>query len=315
MALHGEYYDLIWQGLKTHEFRRRFLEGRAVRWFVYLNAPISRLAPVIDLAPAVVGSPEEIARIAERMRPGNGASVMSYVQDLERAYALPILSVTEYPGLSTEDLRAELGAFHPPQGYIRLTNHPELLAVCARIAADAPIRSITVDHRLYRVRRGCRADPGGWLPWLTARRAPPWTDCPLRKPREAWNWTLTRVVKEIDLHTPGGHSGVTPSMLSGWEGMSRASATGRRCVRDLRVLVRAFLEARSILARPPGWTLGSSADVSRHWRPASPRRLRTGAPPDCEGPSEPDVSTVALCRESRRSLSPGDRVLPWPRPG
>lgn len=173
MALHGEYYDLIWQGLKTHEFRRRFLEGRGVRWFVYLNAPISRLAPVIDLAPAVVGSPEEIARIAERMRPGNGASVMSYVQDLERAYALPILSVTEYPGLSTEDLRAELGAFHPPQGYIRLTNHPELLAVCARIAADAPIRSITVDHRLYRVRRGCRADPGEWLPWLTARRAPP----------------------------------------------------------------------------------------------------------------------------------------------
>lgn len=28
MALHAEYYDLIWQGAKTHEFRRRFLE----RW-------------------------------------------------------------------------------------------------------------------------------------------------------------------------------------------------------------------------------------------------------------------------------------------
>jgi hypothetical protein len=70
MALHGEYYDLIWQGLKTHEFRRRFLEGRATRWFVYLNAPVSRLAAVIDLGPAVAGSPEEVAAIAERMRPG-----------------------------------------------------------------------------------------------------------------------------------------------------------------------------------------------------------------------------------------------------
>lgn len=27
MALHAEYYQLIWQGLKTHEFRRRFLEA------------------------------------------------------------------------------------------------------------------------------------------------------------------------------------------------------------------------------------------------------------------------------------------------
>jgi hypothetical protein len=31
MALHAEYYELIWRGLKTHEFRRRFLEGRPAR--------------------------------------------------------------------------------------------------------------------------------------------------------------------------------------------------------------------------------------------------------------------------------------------
>jgi hypothetical protein len=55
MALHTEYYDLIWQGAKTHEFRRRFLEGHAVRWFVYLNAPVARLAAVIDLGPAEAG--------------------------------------------------------------------------------------------------------------------------------------------------------------------------------------------------------------------------------------------------------------------
>lgn len=156
MALHGEYYDLIWQGLKTYEFRKRFLEDRPTRWYVYLNAPISRLAAVIDLAPAVAGTPEEIAAIAERMRPGNGASVLEYVRDLDRAFALPILSVTEYPGLSVDALRAELGAFHPPQGYIRLTRHPELLAICEQLTAESPIRSITVDNRLYRFRFRCR---------------------------------------------------------------------------------------------------------------------------------------------------------------
>ena len=147
MALHAEYYDLIWQGLKSHEFRRRFLEGRAVRWFVYLNAPVSRLAAVIDLGPAEVGSPNEIAGIAEQMRPGNGASVLKYLRDLDQAFAIPILSVTEYPGLSADELRAELGAFHPPQGYVRLGQHPELMVACEKVAAEAPIRSIAVHHR------------------------------------------------------------------------------------------------------------------------------------------------------------------------
>jgi predicted transcriptional regulator len=154
MALHAEYYDLIWQGAKTYEFRRRFLEGRPVRWFVYLNAPVSRLAAVIDLGPAVVGSPDAVAGIAESMRPGNGASVLEYVRDLDRAFAIPILGVSEYPGLSAEELRAELGAFHPPQGYVRLAQHPELMAVCEKVAAEVPVRSITVHHRLYRFRCG-----------------------------------------------------------------------------------------------------------------------------------------------------------------
>jgi hypothetical protein len=76
MALRPEFYELIWRGLKRHEFRRRFVEGRPVRWFVYLNAPVSRLAAVIGLGPAVVDVPERIAAIAEAARPGNGASVL-----------------------------------------------------------------------------------------------------------------------------------------------------------------------------------------------------------------------------------------------
>jgi predicted transcriptional regulator len=147
MALHAEYYDLIWQGLKTHEFRRRFPQGRPTRWFVYLNAPVSRLAAVIDLGPAVVDAPERIAAIAERARDGNGASVLEYVQGLPRAFAIPILSVSEYAGLSADELRAELGRFYPPQGYVRLNQHPEMLAVCEKLAAGTPNRQMTVHHR------------------------------------------------------------------------------------------------------------------------------------------------------------------------
>jgi predicted transcriptional regulator len=148
MALHAQFYELIWRGLKTHEFRRRFLEGRRVRWFVYLNAPVSRLAAMIDLAPAIVDVPERIAAIAEASRPGNGASVLEYVRDLDRAFAIPILHVAEFAGLAAADLRAELGSFHPPQGYVRLGQHPRLLAVCEQAVAGAPVRQLRVHPRV-----------------------------------------------------------------------------------------------------------------------------------------------------------------------
>jgi predicted transcriptional regulator len=144
MALNPVFYELIWQGLKTHEFRRRFLAGRPVRWFVYLNAPVSRLAAVIDLGPAIVDVPERIAAIAETARPGNGASVLEYVRDLEHAFAIPILAVAEYPGVPAAKLRTELGGFHPPQGYVRLRQHRRLLAACEQTAVGTPVRTLRV---------------------------------------------------------------------------------------------------------------------------------------------------------------------------
>ncbi|MFG1872079.1 hypothetical protein [Micromonospora arborensis] len=144
MSLNPIYYNLIWAGEKTHEFRRRFLTGQSVRWYVYLTGPVGRLGAVIDLGPAVVDAPEKIAEIAERTRTGNGASVLEYVRDLDRAFAIPILRVAEYPGMPLEQLRTELGGFHPPQGYTKLRNHPELLSICEKVTADSPSREMTV---------------------------------------------------------------------------------------------------------------------------------------------------------------------------
>jgi transcriptional regulator with XRE-family HTH domain len=50
----------------------------------------------------------------------------------------------------------------------------------------------------------------------------------LRRARLARNWTLEEVVEEIDLRTTGGHSGVTPSMLSGWELGRHTTSIGHR---------------------------------------------------------------------------------------
>ncbi len=146
MSLNPEYYDLIWQGLKTHEFRRRFLRGRASTWYVYLTAPVSRLTAVIDLAPAVVDAPERIAAIAERARPGNGTSVHAYLGDLETGFALPIRGVREYEGFTVGQLTSMLGAFHPPQGYTLISRNPQWASICAQLTAGPPLRQLTLPH-------------------------------------------------------------------------------------------------------------------------------------------------------------------------
>ncbi|MEY9211578.1 hypothetical protein [Thermobifida halotolerans] len=118
MCLDTQWYELVWTGEKTHEFRRRFFTGAPAQWFVYLTAPESRLCAVIDLDVAIEDTPEKIARIAERMRPGNGATVEPYLAREGRrvGYAMPIRRVREFQGFAAAELKQMLDGFHPPQG-------------------------------------------------------------------------------------------------------------------------------------------------------------------------------------------------------
>ncbi|QVQ54651.1 hypothetical protein J4H86_03735 [Spiractinospora alimapuensis] len=146
MCLDAQWYELMWHGAKTHEFRRRFLTGVPVRWFVYLTAPTSRLCAVIDLDPAIEGTPTQIAEIAERMRPGNGQTVEPYLAkgDREVGYAMPIRRVREFSGFAAAELAQLLDGFHPPQGYVLLDNSPAWRAVCDRMISTPVIRETTI---------------------------------------------------------------------------------------------------------------------------------------------------------------------------
>ncbi|MGH3899730.1 MAG: hypothetical protein ACRDTA_16095 [Pseudonocardiaceae bacterium] len=146
MSLNPEYYDLIWQRLKRHEFRRRYLAGRPTTWFVYLTAPVSTLAAVIDLDEVIVDTPAHIADLAEQARAGNGASVFDYLKDLESGFALPIKKVREYPAFTAAELAGMLGSFHPPQGYTLIDRHPALAEVCDKFVSADVARELVVQH-------------------------------------------------------------------------------------------------------------------------------------------------------------------------
>jgi transcriptional regulator with XRE-family HTH domain len=51
---------------------------------------------------------------------------------------------------------------------------------------------------------------------------------PLRAERKARNWTLENLVEQCDRRAEGGHSGVTASMISGWELGKHTTSIGHR---------------------------------------------------------------------------------------
>ncbi|HET9896706.1 MAG TPA: helix-turn-helix transcriptional regulator [Streptosporangiaceae bacterium] len=86
----------------------------------------------------------------------------------------------------------------------------------------------------------------------------------LRKARLARNWTLEEVVEEIDLRSPGGHSGVTPSMLSGWELGRHTTSIGHR-----KTLCEIYRQAPELLFAHQDAGLGTAG--------SSPKLLATFA--------------------------------------
>lgn len=135
-------YDLIWQRRKHHEICRRFPTTEPATWFVYLDEPISRLAAVIDLGPAVVGTPQRIADLAEEAIPGSGAAIYDSISDLMYCYALPIRAVQEYVGYGRDELTEQLGKFQPPNGFLRLKRNAKLSVVCDRLLGTDPVREL-----------------------------------------------------------------------------------------------------------------------------------------------------------------------------
>ncbi|MGH4019964.1 MAG: hypothetical protein ACRDT0_12140 [Pseudonocardiaceae bacterium] len=101
---------------------------------------------MIDLDEAVVGPPRSLADIAERANPGNGESVYAYLQEVELAYAMPIRTISEYPGFTADELGTMLDGFQPPQGYILIDKHEDWARVCDELTQAPVARELVVQH-------------------------------------------------------------------------------------------------------------------------------------------------------------------------
>jgi transcriptional regulator with XRE-family HTH domain len=115
----------------------------------------------------------------------------------------------------------------------------------------------------------------------------------LRRARLARNWTLDEVVGEIDLRSPGGHSGVTPSMLSGWELGRHTTSIGHR-----KTLCEIYRMPPEVLFAHQDAGLGSSASVPRLLAGFGDLRAAMLATVNPDGPS------FSTCRAASRTWCP-----------
>lgn len=125
MSLRPAFMAEIRAGEKQFEYRRKYRRG-PTRVFIYENAPVSAVTAMIDFGAPTIATPEEIAEMADALRPGHGEAILEYMSGLEQGFVVPIEGWREVGPIGIEELRAAHPRFAPPQSYMLLASAPAL---------------------------------------------------------------------------------------------------------------------------------------------------------------------------------------------
>ncbi|MCM3128895.1 hypothetical protein ACFQ3J_09400 [Paenibacillus provencensis] len=124
LSLQPEPYQLIKEGKKTIEFRRRFIKEPAAA-FVYVSSPVKQIKAFIEFGMPIQEDIDTLVSIAEGHGQGSGAELREYFSGVSYGYAIPILSCIEFAPMSLELLKGGY-EFNPPQSYMNLSVNPRL---------------------------------------------------------------------------------------------------------------------------------------------------------------------------------------------
>ena len=127
LSLKPCYSDLVFEGLKRAELRRRSLkhmERRSV--FVYVSSPVKKLSGGFRVGRVWTGSPEHIWETVSSLAGLDKSDFDAYYSGQSIAYALEIRDVWQYTNpVKLEDLRGLFKNFVVPQSwrYLRPDEH------------------------------------------------------------------------------------------------------------------------------------------------------------------------------------------------
>ena len=113
------YADLVFEGLKKAELRRRIascIEGRDV--FIYVSSPVKQLRGGFRVGHVWQGSPEEVWNEVSEIAGVDKQGFDNYYEGREIAYALQVTDVWEYENpVDLNRLRNRFSNFSVPQSW------------------------------------------------------------------------------------------------------------------------------------------------------------------------------------------------------
>jgi predicted transcriptional regulator len=127
LSIQPQYYQMIQEGTKKYEYRRKFVNTPATT-FLYVGGTTKAILGRVELDMPIIASVESICELAEHQKPGSTAGMREYLAGLEKGYAIPILSLHEIEPVSLSELRKKFSWFTVPQSYLLLEKKPELLS-------------------------------------------------------------------------------------------------------------------------------------------------------------------------------------------
>ncbi len=119
LSLKPRYADLIFEGRKKAELRRRIasgIEGRDA--FIYVSSPVKQLRGGFRVGHVWQGSPEEVWNEVSELAGVDKRGFDTYYEGREIAYALQIRDVWEYENpVDLSNLKKQFPNFSVPQSW------------------------------------------------------------------------------------------------------------------------------------------------------------------------------------------------------
>lgn len=128
LSLKPEYADLIFNGKKEVEFRKRFpTNNMNYEIFVYVSSPVKQILGAFRVNQVIKAPPEEIWHTTSKVAGIDKSSFDAYFLNHEIAYALKITNIRKFNSpVNVEILRRKFDKFVVPQSWRNLKSEESI---------------------------------------------------------------------------------------------------------------------------------------------------------------------------------------------
>lgn len=127
LSLREQYFNSILNGTKLYEYRKVYKKEKS-KAIIYISKTKKNIAGIIEFGKPIIDTSENISKLAQINGDSEYQSMIQYLGENKKGYAIPINKVYIFEESLPVDLIKEKGIkFIAPQSYSDLKNNKDLL--------------------------------------------------------------------------------------------------------------------------------------------------------------------------------------------